>query len=663
MDVKAEPTPFDQKLFLVFIATFASMTAFEFAGQSLSLFPPDWRSDLIISLFTSGLAVIIAYFPLNSNYVKNVQLLSEMERRHSVEKELRESESHLSSIIRVAPIGIGVVSDRIIRTANDQLCHITGYTAEELTGKSVRFLYPTQEDYDSVGRENGVQIAQKRSSEVGTRWLKKDGTIIDVILSSTPVDPSDLSFGITFTALDITEQKRAEAVLQESENLYRTIFENTGTAMAILEEDTTISHANEEMEKIWGYSREEIEGRIKWPTLIAEEDLAKMLEYHRLRRTDPDSTPKSYEFRFVHKNGELRNAVLAAAMIPGTGKSVISIRDITELKKTYQALEKSEGIFRQLEGELPDYVIIHEGETIVFVNAEGAHLMGKTPEQIIGTSVFSYAAPEYHNLIKKNIGLRHMGVMVEPYDIEIIAPSGERRWVVTRATPLRDREIPATLTVLTDITERKRAEEALRQANKNLNLLYRITRHDINNQLQALNGFVELLHLKISGPPFEDYFSHITEASSQIAAMIRFTKEYEEIGVNAAVWQDLRTLVNSAGTGAVLGQVALKNDLPARHGSICRSTDRQGLFQPDRQCPATRGEDHDNPVHARGKRRGPDPCLRRQWRRCGQRGEREDIRSGVREEHRLRAGHFPGDSRDHRYRHPGDRGTRQWCTV
>ncbi len=580
--MKAGPTPFDQKLFLVFIVTFASMTAFEFAGHSLSLFPPDVRSDLVLSLFVSGLAIIIAYFPLNSNYVKNVQLLSEIERRHSVEKELRESESRLGSIIRVAPVGIGVVSDQVIRAANDQLCHITGYPAEELTGRSVRFLYPSQEDYDSAGRENRVQIARKGSAEVGTRWQKKDGTIIDVLLSSTPVDPSDLSLGVTFTALDITEKKRAEAILQESESLYRTVFENTGTAMAILEEDTTISHANEEMEKILGYSRKEVEGRVKWPNLVAEEDLKKMVEYHRLRRTDPGSVPKSYEFRFVHKNGEVRNAILAAAMIPGTGKSVISIRDITELKKTYQALEKSEGIFRQLEGELPDYVIIHEGETIVFVNAEGARLMGKTPGQIIGTSVLSYAAPEYHNLIKKNIGLRHTGAAVEPYDIEILAPSGERRWVVTRATPLRGREKPATLTVLTDITERKRAEEALRQANKNLNLLYGITRHDINNQLQALNGFVGLLHMKMPDPSFENYFSRITEASSQIAAMIRFTKDYEEIGVRAAVWQDLRALVDSAGTGAVLGQVELKNDLPAGHGSICRSADRQGLLQPDR---------------------------------------------------------------------------------
>ena len=660
--MKAGPTPFDQKLFLVFIVTFASMTAFEFAGHSLSLFPPDVRSDLVLSLFVSGLAIIIAYFPLNSNYVKNVQLLSEIERRHSVEKELRESESRLGSIIRVAPVGIGVVSDQVIRAANDQLCHITGYPAEELTGRSVRFLYPSQEDYDSAGRENRVQIARKGSAEVGTRWQKKDGTIIDVLLSSTPVDPSDLSLGVTFTALDITEKKRAEAVLQESESLYRTVFENTGTAMAILEEDTTISHANEEMEKILGYSRKEVEGRVKWPNLVAEEDLKKMVEYHRLRRTDPGSVPKSYEFRFVHKNGEVRNAILAAAMIPGTGKSVISIRDITELKKTYQALEKSEGIFRQLEGELPDYVIIHEGETIVFVNAEGARLMGKTPGQIIGTSVLSYAAPEYHNLIKKNIGLRHTGAAVEPYDIEILAPSGERRWVVTRATPLRGREKPATLTVLTDITERKRAEEALRQANKNLNLLYGITRHDINNQLQALNGFVGLLHMKMPDPSFENYFSRITEASSQIAAMIRFTKDYEEIGVRAAVWQDLRALVDSAGTGAVLGQVELKNDLPAGMEVFADPLIVKVFFNLIDN--ALRHGGRITTIRFAFEARNGDRIIICEDDGDGvARGEREDIRAGVWQEHRFRSGHLPGDPRHHRYHDPGDRGAGEGGAV
>ena len=74
MDARAEPTPFDQRLFLIFIITFASITAFEFASQYVYLYPPDWRSNLITSLFTSGLAVIIAYFPLKAYYDMNTRL-------------------------------------------------------------------------------------------------------------------------------------------------------------------------------------------------------------------------------------------------------------------------------------------------------------------------------------------------------------------------------------------------------------------------------------------------------------------------------------------------------------------------------------------------------------------------------------------------------------
>jgi PAS domain S-box-containing protein len=114
-----------------------------------------------------------------------------------------------------------------------------------------------------------------------------------------------------------------------------------------------------------------------------------------------------------------------------------------------------------------------------------------------------------------------------------------------------------------DITERKRAEEALQQAHKKLHLLTGITRHDISNQLLTLNGFVAVLHKKVTNPALESYFSGITRASSQINAMIVFTKEYEKIGVHAPVWQVLATVVDDAGKGILPGQVTLNNDLPA----------------------------------------------------------------------------------------------------
>jgi signal transduction histidine kinase len=106
-------------------------------------------------------------------------------------------------------------------------------------------------------------------------------------------------------------------------------------------------------------------------------------------------------------------------------------------------------------------------------------------------------------------------------------------------------------------------EKALNEANNKLSLLSSITRHDINNQLLTLNGFVELLHNEIPDPAFDHYFSRIIKASDQITAMIRFTREYEKIGVHVPVWQDLQNLANSAEKGVIPGQIQFKNDLPA----------------------------------------------------------------------------------------------------
>ncbi len=166
-----------------------------------------------------------------SGAVANAQLFAELTRMADA---LRESEASINSIFRVAPIGIGVVDalwgseaplnsvlraapdgmgagyERILGRVNDRMCEMLGYDAQELTGKSARLLYPTDEDFDYVGREKYIQIREKGTGSVETRWRRKDGTAIDVLLTSTPIDPSDLSRGVTFTALDITESKRAE---------------------------------------------------------------------------------------------------------------------------------------------------------------------------------------------------------------------------------------------------------------------------------------------------------------------------------------------------------------------------------------------------------------------------------------------------------------------
>ena len=130
------------------------------------------------------------------------------------------------------------------------------------------------------------------------------------------------------------KRKAADKSLpNESEAMYRTIFENTGTATIIGEDDTTIYLANTQFQNLSGYPNEELEGKKSWTDFIVEEDLAMMLQYHRLRRVNPEAAPKHYELRFRGRNGTIRNIYITVDLIPGTQKSVLSFMDITELKR------------------------------------------------------------------------------------------------------------------------------------------------------------------------------------------------------------------------------------------------------------------------------------------------------------------------------------------
>jgi PAS domain S-box-containing protein len=141
---------------------------------------------------------------------------------------------------------------------------------------------------------------------------------------------------------DRENQLRAEseAIIRESENRYRTVFESTGTAMLIIEEDTSIGFANKEFFRLTGYSQEDIDKGRFWTEFIFKEDLPKMIEQHRLRRQNPEKAVKQYEFRLITKSGDIRNMLLTIDMLPGTKRSVGSLIDITENKVTEAAMEQ-----------------------------------------------------------------------------------------------------------------------------------------------------------------------------------------------------------------------------------------------------------------------------------------------------------------------------------
>ncbi|ACN16332.1 predicted fusion protein, periplasmic substrate-binding protein (N-terminal) / sensory box regulatory protein (C-terminal) [Desulforapulum autotrophicum HRM2] len=184
---------------------------------------------------------------------KTARLSDELAERTLAEQRLKKSEEEIKSIFRAVPTGIGVVCDRKIIQANEQLARVTGFSRDELIGQSARLLYPNEARYDHVGLEKYQQIDQVGIGTVETQWQRKDGRLIDVLLSSTPIDLEDLSRGVTFAALDITDLKAKESQLLESEKKYQAIMGSMKEPVYITSEDYLIEYMNPTMIQRTGY--------------------------------------------------------------------------------------------------------------------------------------------------------------------------------------------------------------------------------------------------------------------------------------------------------------------------------------------------------------------------------------------------------------------------
>jgi two-component system sensor histidine kinase UhpB len=174
-----------------------------------------------------------------------------------------------------------------------------------------------------------------------------DGKVIERY--SVPVTGADGKYyGRIWNFHDVTESKKAERALRESEELYRTLFENTGTAISLSEEDSTIVLINTEFEKLSGYSKAEIEGKKKWTEFIPAADLPLALEYSRQIQAGPMLIPLGFELRWIGRDKRIKNTIVTVNRIPGGDRRIASIKDITRRKRMEKDLKKSRQHIRNL---------------------------------------------------------------------------------------------------------------------------------------------------------------------------------------------------------------------------------------------------------------------------------------------------------------------------
>jgi two-component system CheB/CheR fusion protein len=174
---------------------------------------------------------------------------------------LSERETRLASLYRAAPVGIGRVVDRKFLEVNERVCQMLGYAREELIGQSARLVYPSDEEFEFVGREKYQQIQARGVGTVETRWRRRDGGIFPVLLSSSPLNPANPNEGSTFTVLDISSRARAVERAQASEARYRQLFDTMAEGVVYQNADGEIISANPAAERILGLSVDQINGR------------------------------------------------------------------------------------------------------------------------------------------------------------------------------------------------------------------------------------------------------------------------------------------------------------------------------------------------------------------------------------------------------------------
>jgi len=487
------------------------------------------------------------------NIVAASELSVFLDERKQLEKKLREAESRYHALFDKAPLGIVIVdSTGTAVEFNDEAHRQLGYSREE-------FAKLTVSDYEALETPKEIEARMEKVLKTGkdefeTKHRTKTGEFRDVINTVQMIELSGKKFFHLITR-DITERKKAREAVRQSEKSYRTVFENTGTAMCILEEDKTISMINRRFEELSGYSREEVEGK-KWIEFVTKDYLERMQRYHEARRKKGEKAPNHYAVNFATKKGQIKRCMITVNIIPGTKKSVASILDLTDSKKSEKALRETEKNYRK--------TILSANVGIIGYGPEGeVKVLNPKMEQMTGfkrselptlQDWFKRLYPNKEERLKiRDKWFKKMsekGEVKEGHAI-ITTKEGKRRNFLFNGVRLESGD---SIAFAEDITERKEAEEKLDRImnelvtiNEKLGVVGRLTRHDARNKLSIISNNIYLAKQKLpANHKSSVYLCDVESAIDQMEKIFDFARTYEMLGVEELSYMDVGKSVEEA---------------------------------------------------------------------------------------------------------------------
>ena len=301
------------------------------------------------------------YYKINTiSIVKNKKnknkyiVILKNETKHEIDRAtIENSSNYLESIFKAAPTGIGVIVNRLFQYVNKKFCEITGYNQEELIGKSTQILYHSNKEFEKVGSLLYNDIKKFGASSIETKWKRKNGKIIDILLNSALINKDDPSQGITLTVLNISNLISTEKALMRSEQKYRKIIEAANDAIFIADTDTgKIIDTNKKASILLGIPINKIIGMQQ--SEIHALHLREIIKEGLKNGTLYKQNGMMSESFIQNANGELIPVEISSNMIKSKDgkKMIVGIyRDISDRKKAEEEINNyNEEITTQNEG-------------------------------------------------------------------------------------------------------------------------------------------------------------------------------------------------------------------------------------------------------------------------------------------------------------------------
>jgi PAS domain S-box-containing protein len=391
------------------------------------------------------------------------KLDNEARRIKKLEMALKDSENKFKEAESIAHFGFWELDPVTLnRKWTDGLFNIVGYNPGSGNLKhytdNKKIIHP--DDWDHFYNASQTVINTGKDVEIDARVIRLDGSLrIFHIIAKPKSDENGKVIGVRGTAQDITDLKRMENRLKKSETFYRTLFEHTGTATIIVDEDSTISMANTQFEKLSGYSKNEIEGKKCWKDIVVVEDREQMEKYHLIRLKGSELPPESYEIQLIDKAGNIKIILLNVAIIPGTKKTVASLLDLTARKKMEQKIADSERKYKYIvEKSSAGIFLLDKNGTIKYLNEQMAHLLNYSKNEMLETHIKNFVGEEEfynHKNQSKNQIIRFDG-------FKFLNRKGKTLWTILTVSPIYNskKEYTGLLGIVTDIGLQKGLEEA-----------------------------------------------------------------------------------------------------------------------------------------------------------------------------------------------------------